>query len=286
MYFDDVQKRLLINQPLFDAQNRQTAFAASYLHESIYRALRLNYSARDSRLARHINGCLFTADTASCLNLMETKFPTDRPVVKCADSMNSFFYYATGARTDMPIMEFQYKVVFTRIGGAPLAYEASTTAGGTDQKLTSESGLYGLESDTITVSGLESLPIDIPHTEEKEASSLIFVSEPAISELGQALNLYTDNVSCKLYVHGSPVKPPPPITVLCENNSSVPVRIGQDGAVVNGKKYAYSMSPTEDCGDLFLVSVPALKMQGVRCYEPAATTCSKSGHCAHGFYCH
>ena len=78
MYFDDLKQRLFIQQDIFDAQKRPTAFAASYVHESIYKVLRNKYNAHDSHFARELTGCLFSNDFAGCLNLSKIVYQKTR----------------------------------------------------------------------------------------------------------------------------------------------------------------------------------------------------------------
>lgn len=86
MYFDDVRGNLIINTSLFQLQKTKTDFAASYLHEAIYKAMRDESlpGAVDSTLTRRIVGCLVSdQDLGLCLGLAKPQIPTKAEAWSC-----------------------------------------------------------------------------------------------------------------------------------------------------------------------------------------------------------
>jgi hypothetical protein len=86
MYFDDSRNALIRNTTIFNAQKTKTQFAASYVHEAIYKALRDRgvEAGKGTVTTRLLVGCLFTKDDlGQCLNLQPNKPATAKDAWTC-----------------------------------------------------------------------------------------------------------------------------------------------------------------------------------------------------------
>ena len=119
MFYDDLRKGLLYKPEIFNAQKSKTGFAASYVHESIYKVLRDEYEAKTSALTRLITGCLFSADTANCLHLKPIALPTNTRVYQCSGDGNTFYLY----QNKLSDKKVEWNLVYTKYQGLNFKYE-------------------------------------------------------------------------------------------------------------------------------------------------------------------
>jgi hypothetical protein len=167
MYYSDRRQRLIVKGAIFNAQKRPTEYAASYVHEAVYKTMRDDYDETDSDHARQISGCLFAKNTEGCLNLKPIQIPINKGAWKCSDNLNTYYVYGTGVLLNPPNSDpmYQYRIVFTKLGGSALSYETSTYAG--DRRWPTVAGgvahvdSFGIEFQPqyLAISGLEFLSL-------------------------------------------------------------------------------------------------------------------------------
>ena len=124
MYFDDRHQNLVMNHEIFDKQKTKTDFAASYLHESIYKVMRDKElpGGRDSVLTRIIVGCLVAnQDAGECLRLQKTAVPSGSAVWNCRAVGNEgvavSFYLSESLKGD------SFLVTLVQVGKTPIEYK-------------------------------------------------------------------------------------------------------------------------------------------------------------------
>ena len=197
MFYDDSRKKLVIKPDIFNAQPSKTERAASYVHESIYKALRDGYSVSDSRLARQITGCLFTNSPEACLNLKKVELPAKARVFKCENKEYSLSFYRTKKQENGVVV---FKLLFSKINENKLGYETSTTAYSDNEiKNAADLNLQSLRfyPDQVSITGLENLGLGIS-CETPDISNNPMLTYGGYNWPSCQVNVRIDSNSCKV----------------------------------------------------------------------------------------
>jgi hypothetical protein len=124
MYFDDRRGNLIINPLIFNKQKTKTDFAASYLHEAIYKVMRDNSlpGGRDSVMTRILVGCLVAdQDAGECLRLHKTALPKGHDVWNCSvigDGGVAVSFFLSGASSGEA-----FQVILAKVGDTTFKYQ-------------------------------------------------------------------------------------------------------------------------------------------------------------------
>ena len=189
MFYDDIRDRLVMKWETFDAQQSKTEKAASYVHESIYKAMRTLFSQQNSGMARMMTGCLFTDDYVNCMNLVPVQIPPKAIVYTCKVGNSSALVYKT---RDLSDQDSEWKIFFKSIRGLNFGFETSVLAQGRKNEKPGDGGFYlYFFDDEVRIKGLGAISINIPYERAvNETESLFGYSEYKQSQSVYMLKAY------------------------------------------------------------------------------------------------